>query len=159
MPGNLLAPDFFLDDHHLNKPFLSNINLPEINQNNDTNSTSYSSSNSHSKIGKVFDSIKPLITPEMLKEVNASFLFIVEEAPDPNVWLLDLKTEGIVKPVGTETNADVTMKMNEDNFIDMFSGKLNPTVAFMGGKLKLTGNMMLALKLEKLMKQLQKSKL
>jgi len=36
----------------------------------------------------------------------------------------------------------------------MFAGKLSPTTAFMLGKLKIKGNMGLAMKLEKLLKKM-----
>ena len=55
--------------------------------------------------------------------------------------------------------ADVTMTMTTNDFIQMFAGKLNATSAFMSGKLKIKGNLALAMKLEKLMKTMQKSKL
>ena len=54
--------------------------------------------------------------------------------------------------------ANVTMEQNTEDFVKMFKGELNPTQAFMGGKLKIKGDMMMAMKLEKLMKQM-KSKL
>jgi putative sterol carrier protein len=41
----------------------------------------------------------------------------------------------------------------------MFAGKLKPTSAFMGGKLKIQGDLPTALKLEKLLNQMVKSKL
>ena len=43
------------------------------------------------------------------------------------------------------------MSMEAGDFVKMFKGQLNPTQAFMGGKLKLKGDMILAMKLEKLM--------
>ena len=50
------------------------------------------------------------------------------------------------------------MSMNEENFTKLFAGKLDATTAFMSGKLKIKGDMALAMKLEKLMKNM-KSKL
>ena len=47
-------------------------------------------------------------------------------------------------------DAQCTMSMEAGDFVKMFKGQLNPTQAFMGGKLKLKGDMMLAMKLEKL---------
>ncbi len=40
----------------------------------------------------------------------------------------------------------------------MFKGELNPAQAFMGGQMKIKGDIMVAMKLEKLMKKM-KSKL
>lgn len=54
--------------------------------------------------------------------------------------------------------ASCTMTLDSDDFVALFKGQLNPTQAFMGGKLKIKGDMMVAMKLEKLMGQM-KSKL
>ncbi len=43
--------------------------------------------------------------------------------------------------------ADVTMTANADTFQDILAGTLNPTMAFMSGKLKLDGDMGTAMKL------------
>ena len=55
--------------------------------------------------------------------------------------------------------AGCTMTLNEEDFGKMFAGKLNPTQAFMSGKLKIKGDLGLAMKLEKLMKEMRKAKL
>ena len=55
-------------------------------------------------------------------------------------------------------DANCTMNLDSEDFVKMFKGELNPTQAFMGGKLKIKGDMMLAMKLEKLMGKM-KSKL
>jgi putative sterol carrier protein len=44
--------------------------------------------------------------------------------------------------------------MTTDDFVKMFSGKLKPTMAFISGKLRIKRNMTLAIKLEKLMNQM-----
>ena len=54
--------------------------------------------------------------------------------------------------------AGCTMILDSDDFVALFMGQLNPTQTFMGGKLKVKGDMMVAMKLEKLMGQM-KSKL
>merc|ERR1711971_243393 len=47
------------------------------------------------------------------------------------------------------------MSLKDTDFTKMFSGKLKPTTAFMTGKLKLSGDMGKAMKLEKLMGKMQ----
>lgn len=59
-----------------------------------------------------------------------------------------------------ESAATCRMIMDSVDFEKMFNGELNSMQAFMGGKLKIKGDMSEALKLEKLMKSVQaKSKL
>lgn len=47
----------------------------------------------------------------------------------------------------SDEDADVTLTADADTFQDMMSGDLNPTAAFMSGKLTLDGDMALAMKL------------
>ena len=50
----------------------------------------------------------------------------------------------------TDGPADCTIKVSMDDFKDLIAGDLNPTAAFMQGKLKIEGDMGLAMKLQKL---------
>lgn len=46
-----------------------------------------------------------------------------------------------------DDEADVTMTADADTFQEILSGELNPTAAFMGGKLTIDGDMGVAMKL------------
>lgn len=43
--------------------------------------------------------------------------------------------------------ADCTVKISKSDFLDMAAGKLNPTAGFMSGKIKIDGDMGLAMQL------------
>ena len=106
----------------------------------------------------VFGNVKHILSEEIVNQIRATFLFIAD-GKDPGAWFLDLKNgAGSVGPSDSDAKADVTFKMSSENLVAMFTGKLNPTAAFMGGKLKISGNMAQALSLEKLMGKV-KSKL
>lgn len=47
---------------------------------------------------------------------------------------------------------DVTIIVNDKDIIELFAGKLNPQKAFFQGKVKIQGNMGLAMKLTELQK-------
>lgn len=51
---------------------------------------------------------------------------------------------------GAIANPGCSVTMAAPDFMAMVSGKLNPTAAFMSGKLKITGDMGLAMKLQQL---------
>lgn len=46
--------------------------------------------------------------------------------------------------------ADCTISISQEDFIKLFSGKLNPMMAFMSGKIKVDGDMSVAMKLQTL---------
>jgi putative sterol carrier protein len=52
-----------------------------------------------------------------------------------------------VRPADDSDEADVTMTADADTFQDILSGNLNPTAAFMSGRLTLDGDMGTAMKL------------
>ncbi len=54
-----------------------------------------------------------------------------------------------VKP-GKATSPNITISMTAQDYLDMVNGKLNGQMAFMTGKLKIAGDMGLALRLQSL---------
>ena len=75
---------------------------------------------------------------------------------------LDLGDKGVIyidgasvpNPVTNEDKpADATVSMAWDDFMALSEGKLDPMMAFMQGKLKITGDMMIAQKLAPLLKR------
>ena len=54
---------------------------------------------------------------------------------------------------GKHVSPNITISMKESDYLDMINGKLNGQMAFMTGKLKIAGDMGLALKLQSLFKQ------
>jgi len=50
-----------------------------------------------------------------------------------------------------DTDADCTISMSIDDFENMLAGDLDPTTAFMMGKLKVEGDMSVAMKLSSVM--------
>jgi len=67
-------------------------------------------------------------------------------------WTIDLKKEGKVYLGKAKPKADVTIILNDDVFVQLAEGKLDGQKAFMTGKLKTKGNMMLAIKLDGVLK-------
>jgi putative sterol carrier protein len=66
------------------------------------------------------------------------------------VWTVDLTKEpGAVTP-GSTGNAKCTVTCAAADFVNVVSGKMNPQMAFMSGKLKIKGDMALAMKLTKI---------
>jgi len=51
-----------------------------------------------------------------------------------------------------DEDADCTIKISKDNFLKLVDGDLEPTTAFMMGKIKISGAMGVAMKLQSLLK-------
>jgi len=116
------------------------------------------SSSSGGNVESVFAAITKNLNPELVKSTQAIFQFNVTGS-QAGVWFVDLKNGGGSAGKGKPSNTpDSTLTMDANDFFEMFSGKLKPTAAFMKGKLKISGNLQKAMKLEKLMGSL-KSKL
>ena len=58
--------------------------------------------------------------------------------------------ESIEVQTGTHASPNITLTMKESDYLDMVNGKLNGQMAFMSGKLKIAGDMGLALRLQTL---------
>lgn len=54
---------------------------------------------------------------------------------------------------GKHEKPSITISMNSADYLAMANGTLNPMQAFMGGKLKVAGDMMLAMKMQSLFPQ------
>lgn len=68
------------------------------------------------------------------------------------VLAMDLKNAKIYEGSPKEGKPNTTLTVSDDDFVDMALGKLNPQAAFMKGKLKVAGNIMMAQKLAPLLK-------
>lgn len=100
---------------------------------------------------EVFEQMENRLNPEKAKKINASYLFDIG-GDDGGKWFADLtKEEGpwISKGEG-DAKCTITVK-NAEDWVKIASGKMNPTSAFMTGKLKVKGDMSLAMKLQGLL--------
>eukprot|EP01129_Flabellula_baltica_P015175 TRINITY_DN7543_c0_g1_i1.p1 TRINITY_DN7543_c0_g1~~TRINITY_DN7543_c0_g1_i1.p1 ORF type:complete len:421 (-),score=108.92 TRINITY_DN7543_c0_g1_i1:190-1452(-) len=86
--------------------------------------------------------------PNIVKQVKGVIRFNV----DGQKWTVDLSQGSGSISQDDSIKADCTITCGEETFIEVFTGKKNAQQAFMQGKLKLSGNMALAMKLDVLTK-------
>jgi putative sterol carrier protein len=97
-----------------------------------------------------FDSLEARLNadPSRLAGMDAAYQFQVGE----ETYSLVMKEDKASVSAGPHPGADCTVTMAEADFLDMLSGKLNGQMAFMTGKLRVAGDMGLALKLGSFLK-------
>lgn len=67
-------------------------------------------------------------------------------------WTIDIVDGHTTIAEGTSGQPDVTITMDEHDFVDLNTGRLNGGMAFMTGKLRVKGDMALAMKLGDLLR-------
>ncbi|XP_055257622.1 sterol carrier protein 2 isoform X1 [Moschus berezovskii] len=116
------------------------------------------------KANLVFKEIEKRLEDEgeqFVKKIGGIFAFKVKDGPGGKeaTWVVDVKNgKGSVLP-NSDKKADCTITMADSDLLALMTGKMNPQTAFFQGKLKINGNMGLAMKLQNLQLQPGKAKL
>ncbi|XP_049604354.1 sterol carrier protein 2 [Syngnathus scovelli] len=97
----------------------------------------------------------------LVKKVGGVFAFQVKEGPNGKeaTWFVDVKNGNGCVTNQAGTKADCTLTMSDQDLLELMTGKLNAQTAFFKGKLKITGNMGMAMKLQNLQVAPGKAKL
>ncbi len=88
--------------------------------------------------------------PGKVEGVNAVYQFVVT-GDNGGEWFADTTGDAPSIGEGSHDNPNVTITVADQDFVDIKSGKLNGQMAFMTGKLKIAGDMGLAMKLQKIL--------
>uniref|UniRef100_A0A4W3JXD2 acetyl-CoA C-acyltransferase n=1 Tax=Callorhinchus milii TaxID=7868 RepID=A0A4W3JXD2_CALMI len=126
--------------------------------------TSAASSVDGFKVQSVFREIEKKLQQEgesLVSKIGGVFAFKVKEGPDgkEGLWVVDVKNGSGSVDFNCEKKADCTITMSDTDLLALMTGKINPQTAFFQGKLKIAGNMGLAMKLQKLQLEPPRSKL
>ncbi|XP_014256751.1 non-specific lipid-transfer protein [Cimex lectularius] len=109
------------------------------------------------KVTKLFEILEGAMKEDednLIEKVRGIYCFKVKNSTgQEGMWIINAKTgKGSVTYNGKE-KPDVTFVMKDEDVVDLISGKLNPQKAFFQGKIKIQGNMGLAMKLTELQKR------
>eukprot|EP00128_Syssomonas_multiformis_P008207 Colp12_sorted_trinity150504_noHs@13178 len=89
---------------------------------------------------------------QLVSQVKGVYHFHLKNGPNNEEasWCVDLKNGSGSVSAGKPAKADCTITMSDADFLALMTGKLDAQKAFFGGKLKVSGNMGLAMKLQAL---------
>ena len=97
-------------------------------------------------VQEFFDGLAAGVDESKTAGMSNSYFFDIDGA---GKWVVAVE-DGKVYVSEGEGEADTTIKTTEENFLSITRGELNPTTAYMTGKLKIKGDMGAAMKLQKL---------
>ena len=97
-----------------------------------------------------FNELSGKLNKDKVKGMNAVYQWDIT-GDDGGKWHVVLKDDDVKVGDGVAENPNITLTLETQNFMDLVNGKLNGQMAFLTGKLKIQGDMTLAMKLQSLL--------
>jgi putative sterol carrier protein len=97
-------------------------------------------------VQEFFEGLASRVDETKTSGMNNTYLFDVDGA---GKWTVEVR-DGKVSVTEGGDSADCEISTSEETFTKVMNGELNPTTAYMTGKLKIKGDMGAAMKLQKL---------
>ena len=98
-------------------------------------------------VREFFEGLGSRIDPSRTAGMTNTYVFDIDGAGQ---WTVAVDDGKVSVAEGVSADADCTITSSEESFERIVAGELNPTSAYMTGKLKVKGNMGAAMKLQKL---------
>ena len=96
---------------------------------------------------QLFDQMPRRFKKEAAQGLNAVFQFDLS-GEGGGKWQLVINNDKCDIKEGAHPSPNTTFSMAAQDYLDMAAGKLNPQMAFMSGKLRIAGDMGLALRFQ-----------
>lgn len=90
------------------------------------------------------------INPDVAKKINSIYQFKVT-GNEPGEWIMDLTKDNNWVSPGTSDKAKCTITVGGEEWKQILLKQLDPTKAFFNGKLKVNGDINMAMKLQQLL--------
>jgi putative sterol carrier protein len=96
---------------------------------------------------EVFAAMPSRFKKDAAKGLNAIYQFDLS-GDGGGKWHVIVNNEQMEVKEGAHASPSITISMTAQDYVDMSTGKLNGQVAFMSGKLRIAGDMGLALRMQ-----------
>jgi putative sterol carrier protein len=94
-----------------------------------------------------FNSVSGKVDSDKIQGMNALYQFMIT-GDGGGEWNVKVADGAVAVAEGKADSPSITLTISAENFCDLVEGKLNGQTAFLTGKLKIQGDMTLALKLQ-----------
>lgn len=96
--------------------------------------------------GELFASLPERFRSERAGDLRATYAFELS-GDDGGSWTVRVADGALTVSDGAEPGADVTLRATADDWMAIVEGRKDPQLAFLTGKLNVTGDLQLALRL------------
>ena len=94
-----------------------------------------------------FDTLSERFVPSAAKGLSAVFQFELS-GDGGGTYHISVNDGSMEVKEGPAASPNVTIKMTADDYVKMVNGQINGTMAYMKGQMKVSGNLMLAQKMQ-----------
>jgi len=100
-----------------------------------------------SEVASFFEQVPAKVNKDKIAGMNAIYQFVIT-GEDGGEWNVTVANGEAAVAQGKAESPSITLTMEAANFVALVTGKLNGQTAFLTGKLKIQGDMTLAMKLQ-----------
>jgi putative sterol carrier protein len=102
---------------------------------------------------EIFSEINSRIAADPAKTAGMTAIYAFDLGGEaPGQYHISLKDGSADVGEGSPENPNITITMKSEDFVDLATGKLDGTMAFMSGKIKIKGDMGLAMRLQSVLR-------
>jgi putative sterol carrier protein len=98
---------------------------------------------------QAFEQMPSHFKKDAAQGLNATYQFDLS-GEGGGKWQILINNDKCEVKEGAHPSPNITISMSAQDYLDMVAGKLNPQMAFMSGKLRISGDMGLALRFQNL---------
>jgi putative sterol carrier protein len=98
---------------------------------------------------QVFEQMPSRLRKDAAQGLNAVYQFDLS-GEGGGKWQVAINNDACEVKEGAHPSPNTTISMAAQDYLDMINGKLNPQMAFMSGKLRISGDMGLAVRIQSL---------